>query len=240
MYVAALVVLLAGMVAGMTGFGFALVAVPILMIVMPPRTVVPLIQLLSLGLQFLLLIECRRHLSMTRVWLLVLGSLVGTPAGTLLLLLMNAQTLRAITGIVVILGALALAVGWRWPVQNEKAASLPVGVLSGTLAGSTGLGGPPVVLFFSNQGLEKHSFRANLVLYFACLNVVTVVSSLAAGLFTRQVLLHSVMLLPILVLGTFGGIYLANHVNQDRFRHVVTLVMILTGISAIVFGIGIV
>lgn len=83
MYQAAFVVLLAGVVAGMTGFGFALVVVPVLMILMLPRMVVALIQLLALGLQLMVLVESRRHVAIRRVWLLILGGVVQS--GTSLL-----------------------------------------------------------------------------------------------------------------------------------------------------------
>jgi uncharacterized membrane protein YfcA len=238
LYAAALVVLLAGVVAGMTGFGFALVAVPVLMLLLPPRIVVPLVSLLALGLQLMVLVESRKHLLIRRVWLLIVGGMVGVPSGTYLLLVVDSGTLQVMAGSAVVVGALALVSGWHWQFRNERAASLPVGLVSGALAGSTGLGGPPVILFFSNQDVEKQAFRANLTLYFACLSVVVIGSSLVAGLFTRQVLMSSAILLPTLVLGTVCGIYLSRRVNQTLFQRIVTVLLLMTGVSAVLVGLG--
>lgn len=66
-----------------------------------------------------------------------------------------------------------------------------------------------MIPFFSNQDVEKQAFRTNLTLDSACLSVVAIGSSLAAGLLSRQVLLSSAMLLPTLLLGTVCGIYLS-------------------------------
>jgi uncharacterized membrane protein YfcA len=233
-----MVVLLAALVAGTTGFGFALVAVPMLVILLPPRTVVPLTQLLSLGLQLMILVEGRKHLLVRRVWLLILSGVVGVPAGTYLLLLVDSHTLQVIAGVVVIVGAVALLAGWRWRLRNEKAVSLPVGLLSGALAGTTGLPGPPVILFFANQQVEKQAFRVNLALHFACLNVVAIVSALAAGLITRQALESMIILVPSLILGTVGGIYLSKRVHRARFQRVVIAILLLTGALAMLTGLG--
>jgi uncharacterized membrane protein YfcA len=240
LFLAAVVVSLAGVVAGTTGFGFALVAVPVLMLLLPPRTVVPLIQILSLGTQAMILLEGRRHLLVKRVWLLILGGMVGVPAGTYLLLLGDSGALQTITGAVVILGALALAAGWRWQLRNERGASLPVGLMSGALAGSTGLPGPPVILFFTNQGVDKQAFRVNLALHFACLNVVAIASALVAGLGSRQLLESVIILLPALILGTASGIYLSKRVNQARFQRIVLVILFMTGALAVLVGLGLI
>ncbi len=231
-------VLMASLVAGLTGFGFAIVAVPILMILMPPKVVVPLVQLLSAVLQISVLIEARMWINLKRMWPLLLAGIMGVPLGTYLLLILAPQTLRTLVGAVVVVSALAMLAGWRWSVRNEKLASVPVGLAGGALGGSTGIPGPPVILFFSNQEMPKQSFRANLVLYFTCVGLVGVLSLLIGGLITEEVLVHWVGLLPAVALGTLAGVWLARRVNQVRFQQITLGVLILTGVAAIASGLS--
>jgi len=231
-------VLLASLVAGLTGFGFAIVAVPILMILMPPKAVVPLVQLLSAVLNVAILVEARKWIDLKRMWPLLLAGIAGVPLGTYLLLILDPQTLRILVGAVVVVSAVAMLAGWRWSVRNEKLASVPVGLASGALGGSTGMPGPPVILFFTNQGMAKQTFRANLVLYFTCVGLVTVLSLLVGGLINEEVLVRWAGLLPAVALGTLAGMWLARRIDQARFRQITLGVLILTGVAAITSGLN--
>lgn len=231
-------VLLASLVAGLTGFGFAIVAVPILMILMPPKVVVPLVQLLSTVLQIVVLVEARKWADLRRMWPLILTGVAGVPLGTYLLLILDPETLRILVGAVVVVSALAMLAGWRWSVRNEKLASVPVGLAGGALGGSTGMPGPPVILFFANQGMAKQTFRANLVLYFTCVGLMAVVSLLVGGLIAEEVLVRWVGLLPAVGFGTWAGVWLARRTNQARFRQITLGVLVLTGVAAIASGLN--
>jgi uncharacterized membrane protein YfcA len=233
-------VLLASFVAGLTGFGFAIVAVPILMLLMPPKVVVPLVQLLSAMLQIAVLVEARKWVDLQRMWPLLLAGIAGVPLGTYLLLILDPQTLRVLVGAVVVVSALTLLAGWRWSVRNEKLASVPVGLAGGALGGSTGIPGPPVILFFANQEMAKHTFRANPVLYFTCIGLVAVVSLLVGGLVTKEVLVRWAGLLPAVALGMWAGVWLARRTNQTRFQQITLGVLILTGVAAIASGLKLV
>jgi len=231
-------IVLAGLVASLTGFGFAIISVPLLMLFMPPKVVVPLVLMLSMVLKLMLIVETRKWIDLRRIWPLLLTGTATVPLGAYLLLLLDPEPLRILVGLVVVVSALALLSGLRWTVRNEKLNLVPLGLLSGILGGSTGMPGPPVVLFFSNQGLEKRTFRANLVLYFACTSITGVISTAAGGLITRDMLVSWAGLLPALGIGTWAGIRLARSTDQDQFRRIVLSVLILTGIMAVASGLG--
>jgi uncharacterized membrane protein YfcA len=152
--------------------------------------------------------------------------------------LLDEQTLRILVGLVVVASALALLAGQQRPTRHEKLALFPVGLASGVLNGSTGMGGPPVILFLANQGVEKQSFRANIILYFTLLSVMTATSTGLEGLVTREVVTYWVALLPAAVLGALIGMRLARRVNQQQFRQITLVVLILMGASSIASGLG--
>jgi uncharacterized membrane protein YfcA len=234
------VVFAASAVAGLTGFGFAIVSVPILMLLLPPKVVVPVVQLLSLGLQVVVAVEARKWIDLRRLWPLLLAGMAATPLGTYLLLVLDGPTLQILVGAAVVALALAMLAGLSVSVRHEKLACIPVGVASGALGGSTGMPGPPVILFLANLGLDKHSFRANLVLYFALTSLVAVISMAVGGLVTAGILGQWVVLLPVSMLGTWIGIRLARRVDQALFRQITLAVLVTIGGLAVASGLGMV
>jgi hypothetical protein len=189
-------------------------------------------------IQLVILVEARRWLDLGRMWPLILTGIAGVPLGAYLLLILSPQSLRILVGIVVVLSALAMLAGWRWSVRHEKLASLPVGLASGALGASTGIPGPPVILFLANQEMAKQTFRANLVLYFACVGLVAVLTLGIGGLITEEVLVHWAGLLPAVALGTYAGIQFARRTDQARFRQITLGILILTGIATLASGLS--
>jgi uncharacterized protein len=229
---------LAGLVFGLTGFGFALVTAPLLILVLAPKVVVPIVTLLSNVGHVILLVETYRWIRIKRVWLLMLGGIIGAQVGTYLLLVISPSTLKVLIGSVTLVSAVAMLLGVRRPIKNEHVAALPVGFVSGILGGSTSMSGPPVVLFYANQGVDKAVFRANLNLYFTILTLATLPSQIVAGLMTDTVVSYALLMLPVLILGTIAGIRLAHRVNEDNFRRLTLMVVIASAVLAMAAGLG--
>lgn len=231
-------VLIAGMTQGATGFGFALVAVPPMTILVDPQIVVPAILLQTVVTSILILLHARQHLRIRRMGLLALSGVAGIPVGTVILLILDASLLRLLIGAVVTVAAVAMMAGFRKPLRNELAASVPVGFASGTLSASTGLSGPPVIFFYTNQSLDIREFRANIVAHFLILNIVTVPIYIIGGLFTGETLLLGAQLLPATLAGVTGGILLNRWVREALFRRIALGLILTAGIIAVVSGIA--
>jgi uncharacterized membrane protein YfcA len=231
-----LVMVLAGLTQGLTGFGYALVSVPLLIIFLSPKVVVPVVVLHCVLCNALVLLEVWRWADLKRIWPLMLAATIGTPLGTYLLVVLDVNALKVLMGLVIALFGLAFLVGFRKEIRNERLACGPLGLVSGLLSGSTGMAGPPIVLFFANQGMDKQSFRANLVAYFLVLNLVTIPGHLLGGLVSETVVLYTLLLLPGLVLGTVAGIRLAGRVDEKRFRTVSLLVVTAAGLVSLASG----
>lgn len=232
-------VFLAGLTYGLTGFGFALVATPVMVILLSPRVAVPAVLLMSMANGLFLLLAAWRDVQPRRILPLTLAGIAATPAGVYFLAWGSAAVLKCFIGSVITLFALAFLFGFQRPLRQEGPASIPVGLVSGFLNGSTGMSGPPVILFFTNQGLEKQAFRANLAAYFMALNVVTLLVYAYHGLVTRQVGLYALAGLPALALGTWAGLRLSGRVNPRLFRLITLLLVLMAGVSSILSGFGI-
>ncbi|MFO7966550.1 MAG: sulfite exporter TauE/SafE family protein [Archaeoglobaceae archaeon] len=236
--IGSVVVFLAGLTQGVTGFGFALVSAPIMVIFFSPKVVVPIVVTYGVLISLVIVVECRRWLDLRRILPLMISGLAGIPVGVYLLAVLEGGTLKVLIGAVITLFALAILTGFQKPVENEKLAFGPVGFLSGVLGGSTSMGGPPAVLFFANQGVEKQTFRANLVAYFLVLSIGAVAAFILNGLVTEEVTYYTATFLPAMALGAFTGIKLANKVEEEFFQRTVLFVVIIAGILSVASGLG--
>jgi uncharacterized membrane protein YfcA len=228
----ALVVLLASTVKGLTGFGFALTSLPLLSLFISPKVAVPLITVCSVFLDGYTLYEARKSVQYREIVTLVASGIIGMILGTYFLVSLDSQALRLTIGAVTILFATASMMGVRREISNTKLASIPVGLVSGVLGGSMSISGPPIVLFFNNQRVEKTVFRANIIAYFFSLYVATVPAYALGNLITIDLLTSSMVMVPIIFLGAVLGIRLSRRVDENIFRRITLLLVLASGILA--------
>lgn len=225
------VVLLASTVQALLGFGFALVAVPLLMGVLGVRDSVVLVTFGSIVNTALVAHEVRHAIAWGRVGWLLAGCLAGLPFGLAALLWASEATLRFAVGVVTVLAALALGAGVR-PLAPSVARDLGVGFLSGVLNTSTSMNGPPVVLYLQAVRTPPNEFRGALAAFFTVTSAVTVLAFLAAGVTSRRAVLLAVATLPVVPLGNALGRRALRRVDARLFRRFVLGLLVVTGAVA--------
>lgn len=227
---AAIVVVLAGVVTGLAGFGFGVVSVPPLLLIYNPPTVVALGMILGWAGGWVPLLEVWRQVRVQKLVRMLPAAVVGLFAGAALLRLIPAPYLKLAASLVVLGFALALlgrgaarsGTGGRW------AAPL-AGLCSGTLATSTGLAGPPAVLLFTLRGLPVPAFRATILAYLIALDLIGLPTLVAQGTLDRHHLLIGATLAPIAIVGRVVGMRLAHRVSTAGFRRVTLVLLVVTG-----------
>ena len=237
--VAACIIFLASTVKGLTGFGFALTSLPLLSIFLDPQTAVPLITICSVFLDGYTLYEARREVQYREIIPLVASGITGMLFGAYVLVSLDSQNIRLVIGVVTVLFTLASFMGLKREITNTKLASIPVGLLSGLLGGSMSISGPPIVLFFNNQNVEKRTFRANLIAYFFCLYLATVPAYFYGNLITWDIVRSSGYLVPVMFIGASIGIRLSKRVDETLFKRVALSLILVTGLMAILTAIGV-
>jgi hypothetical protein len=161
---------IAGLVRGLTCFGFAMVTVSLLIFFLPPQIVVSIVSILSIVTNIIMFLEVRKWIKIKEIWPLLVCGLIGIPFGTYLLLILEANLLKIIIGSVITLSAITMLMNFKRKIKKEKLGCGLIGMISGLLQGSTTVSGPPVALFLMNQDVKKLSFRANLAVYFLVMN----------------------------------------------------------------------
>ncbi|WP_353893938.1 sulfite exporter TauE/SafE family protein [Proteinivorax hydrogeniformans] len=221
-----LIIFLAAATQGIASFGFSIISLPLLGVFLPLQVVVPMLIIYSLVLNSMILQNLKEHIDFKRIWILVVAGVIGTPFGVYLLKVVDENTLKIAIGVILTISAVLNFYGIKVKVKREKLTQIPVGLISGLFNGSASIGGPPIIIFLTNQGVKKQIFRANLTLYFWLINIVTIPTYVVGGLITTEVIQYTLFLLPGLLLGTMVGINLGNKVDENLFAKL-TLVMVM-------------
>lgn len=234
----AVAVLFAAVVQGATGFGFMITSAPVMAVYLDPKLAIPVLLLIGMGLNLPLMVHTRREFQIGRVWPMMLAGAAFTPVGTLVLARLDAPEIKVLLGVVTGTVSVALLLGFQRTARNQRLASIPVGAASGLLTGATGLAGAPVILFFTNQGVEQRQFRADIVYYLQVVSLSALPSYIAAGVLTVEAVRLAAVLLPAGALGVSGGIWLSGRVPAVVFRRIALGIVLIAAVVAITSGVA--
>lgn len=230
----AIIITASALLQGLSGFGFSILALPLLSMFLSPKTIVPLLLIYSMILNLTVLYSSWRSFSFKKISRLLAGGILGLPLGTKLLLVLDDVTLRKGIGFFVVLFSILLLSGKRWKLKKEKLAQPFIGFVSGIFSGSVGISGPPIIMFLSNKGVEKDEFRASLSGYFFLINLFTIPAYYFSGLFSDLVIELSFKLGLFLVAGVICGAIISHRIKQQAFGKMVLVLLLLTGLLALI------
>lgn len=233
---ACVAVMAGGFVQASTGFGLALVSVPPLLLLLDQSVAIPTLVVMGLVSASVLLYHRREHTSFRIVLPLIGGALPGVLTGYYFLTTVEGPLFKVAVGIFIVAVAGIMLGGWRHPVKNEGLALVPVGTTSGFLHGSIALSGPPVILFLTNAGTSRDVFRGSLAAYFMLLNLMTLCVFASQGLITGEVFTRVGILLPVMLIGTFVGIWSAKRIPEVLFRKLTLLLAGSMGVMLLVMN----
>lgn len=157
----------ASLVVGITGFGFGLVATPLLATLMPLSEAVVLVTVASLPLMIQNAATVRTTIPWRDIWPLLITSLPASALGTVVLAHADTSLLRIVLAAVTLLGCLVVIwVPKRVLINRAFPWAYLAGLLGGFTGGAVAAGGPPVVLYCLLRGWEKGRVKALLSIYF--------------------------------------------------------------------------
>lgn len=172
----------AGIVRGFTGFGTALIFVPIGSLFLPSITVVALITLSGVASSAALLPRALRRGDLGEVAVMALAAGLTVPLGIWLLGLLDQIAVRWIVTAIACGMLAALIIGWRYAGQVARPGLVLVGGAAGLIGGLTGLTGPVVILFYLAGAGRVDVVRANTILFLAALDVVIIGNLMLRGM----------------------------------------------------------
>ena len=207
-----LVITVAGIIRGFTGFGTALIFAPVANIFLEPRQVVTVIALTGL---------------------LVAAALLTVPVGLGLLDVLDRTAVRwIVTGIAGGMLA-ALVAGWRYTRPVPTPMLVPIGAAAGVMGGMTGLTGPVVILFYLAGRSLVRTVRANTILFLAALDAVIVANLALGGAITAKLLLLAVVVSLPYAATTAIGQALFDPRHETLYRRAAYAVIALAVVSGL-------
>jgi uncharacterized protein len=211
---------LASLARGFSGFGGALIFMPLASAAVGPQIGAPILVIVDGIIQVGLLRNAWRQARRQEVAIMGAGALVGIPLGTLLLTHLDPIGLRWFIALLILALLGLLMSGWRYHGQPTPPATLGVGFAAGVLSGVAQVAGPPVVAYWLGGQTAPVTIRANIILFFLCTSVVAAVSYLVAGLFGPEVLVLAAITGPGYALGMFLGSRMFGLASDLMFRRI--------------------
>lgn len=214
------VTLVAGLARGFSGFGGALIFMPLASIVIDPKLATAAL-LMADGVAALSLIPgAAKNAGRKDPVLMACGALFGIPLGTALLVHIAPVTLRWGISLTVLAMLALLVSGWRYRGESRAPLTVLVGFISGTFSGAAQLGGPPVVAYLLGRDVPGRTIRAGIILFFALSSTISAVIYGANGLLTLDAVKLAVMIAPVFSLGLYSGARAFRFASERVFRAV--------------------
>ena len=221
----------AGYVRGYSGFGFAALVMSFAALVTDPF---PFVAVVILADIFMTAGQARgiwTHIDWARVRTLFLGCLVGVPLGVWAIQAVGVDLGRAfLSGFVLVMCGLLWA-GWKIASQGGGA-HVGVGVLSG-LANGAAVGGLPVAVFFTAQGVAPVVFRATVIAYFTALDLWSLPVLWQAGQITKDSFVATAYGLPFMLAGLWAGGRRFSAATPQDFRKFAILLLAILSIAGL-------
>jgi len=225
-----LAVFVAGALQGFCGFGYSLLAMPLLLLMMPAGTAVPILCITGIALNVVLLIMTRKHLDLRGLAPLAIAGAVFTPVGVWLIREVPAETAKTAIGTGVAVISMAMLLKLRGGLRKTTPGLLAAGAVSGILNGFATFSGPPVVLLLSASGEGRDGIRSCLAAYFLLLGLIGALSYSTMGVLTTETLRSVGIALPFTVGGAAAGALIARRSDGESFRRLSLVIMAVLGI----------
>jgi uncharacterized protein len=214
------IALVSGTARGFSGFGSALIFMPLASSLAAPRLVAALLLMIDFVAAAPLVPNAWRQADRKATAVMVIGALIGVPVGTYLLSRLDPVTTRWIISTFVSMLLLLLFSGWRYRGKGHPAISVGIGGLSGFCSGLAQTGGPPIVGYWLGRPIASVIARANILLFFGASDFFSAISYALSGLITADAVRFSFLVGPVYGIGVWLGASLFGRASERLFRSI--------------------
>lgn len=224
-----LIVAAASFLQGLTGFGFALIALPLLSLLIPLKTAVPLLIMLALVISAYLSYQLRHDIRFKTIKVLFLSTLPAIPLGSYALAHFPSQPLSIIVGLLMVSFTSFQFLYKPAPKQLGVVPTALSGFISGLLAASIGAGGPPVIVYTAIQGWSKNETKSTLAFYFTLIGFLVLTTHAWNGLVTPRVINLFLATFPAMLIGMWGGTWAYKHLSDHGYKKIALAIVFVLG-----------
>lgn len=226
------VVAVAAFAQSLAGFGFGLLAVPMMTLLVDAHDAVIVATMIGTVSTAVQAVLDRQNCEWPTARRLSIAAYLGMPVGLFAFVIVSESAMRLILGVVVLLATLVLARGFTFTGRSRLIEWL-MGITSGVLSTSTSTNGPPLVFLLQARQMEATSFRATINTVFALSNIGAIALFAASGNVEVNGMVAAAASLPILFLALRAGYALRPRVDGSVFRKLVLVMLVLSGVSVL-------
>jgi uncharacterized membrane protein YfcA len=224
------IAVIAGLVRGFSGFGSALIYMPLISVLYGPKVAAPTLLLIDTICSLPFTVHAAPQCNPREVAWVSLAGFVFLPIGVMALVYIDAILLRWFIVALVLLALVALISGWRYHGRPTVPASLATGAIAGFGGGAVQIAAPPLLIFWLSGANNAATVRANIMVYFVPQALLAMVMYYWSALFTGETIVLSILLgLPFAVAMT-AGVYSFHGSSEMLYRRVAYVIIALAGI----------
>lgn len=231
-----LIIFATSVVQAVAGFGFALLAVPLMVVVIDLQSAVIISSFVGTLSNMLQSWQLRRNINRNMTKRFLLATAVGSPVGLLLFVYANQSALKIVLGLSILFGVFVLSRGLE--LQHVSSwLDWIMGILSGVLLMATSTNGPPLVFVLQARKIDPVTFRATLNMVFLVSGAFGLVMFGLAGEVIRSDVNVAAFAIPAMVIGVSAGVVIRKYVQQELFKKIVLILLTIGGLSSLFGGI---
>lgn len=224
-----LIVLVASLIKGITGFGFALISLPLLITWYPAKELIPVLVFCNLMASLIIVLQKKDRKLINKQFrsLIIYGGIFTVTGVIFFKNIPEHMLILIISTFFIILSALSL-LNIKYPIPLTNISFKIAGAVLGFLTGSISISGPPLALFLNSANVDNQEFRE----IFAWFSIITATVALVGygffGLITAQTIKMTLLFFPILFVGSFLGKRLNHKIPLSVFKKmtiVITLIL---------------
>jgi uncharacterized membrane protein YfcA len=227
------VVGIAGVARGMSGFGTGMIVAPLAGALYSPHWALIILVVIDLLPTIPLTIPCFRIARWREILPMIVGSFLTLPLGLYLLRVGDPTTLRWVISAAILACVVMLWSGWRYRGRRTDALSAGVGGVAGVLSGIAQIPGPPVLAYWLASDFPATVIRANLLVFFFLGEFVTIGNLAIAGMFVREPVLIAAVATPIYFAALMVGWRLFGLASDRTYRLVTYGLIVCAAILAL-------
>lgn len=222
-------IFLATFVRATFGFADALIAMPLLALIIDIKIATPLVGLVGNTIALLIIWKTWRSVHLKSAWRLVLSAAFGVPIGILLLKTAYVGEVKFILGVVIIAFSAFELVRPKLRLKGDGKSPFLFGFIGGILGGAYNSSGPAVVIYGTLRRFPPDVFRATLQGYFLPTGLIVLVGHGLSGLWTREVIRLYLCCAPFVLAAVIFGSKISGTLLLSRFQKLIHLLLIVIG-----------
>ena len=213
----------------LSGFGFSLIVMPLLTLLLGLRTAAPLVALFAFTLNLLNVARAPAHVRWRDLLPIMGASAVGVPLGVYALTAVDERPISALLGAVLIAYAAYTLLQPQVRLDPPAWAGYVAGFVGGCLGGAYNTSGPPVILYAHLSGWPRHQFRSTLQGFFLFTSAVTIIAHTVARHMNTRILTLYGATAPVLLAAVVSATVVDRRLNSRAFQVLVNALLLVMG-----------